>query len=172
VLTFHNDFQSTACLWNHFLGHRRFYQRCPQEERMQGQQLWHQGTPVVTDLIKNVNTNFFNSTSRYVSALPWCKKRLEAPLDHLASHWSSTIINCYHWTLGYTLTSDCHHIYKIADKYPHQQFEHDITMSAVTTLWDLLTKCQTVITFITNTSDGLPWPPTLTTTTEKRRQLY
>ncbi len=45
----------------------------------------------MTDLIKNVNTNFFSSTSRYLSALPWCKRRLEAPLDHLASHWSFTI---------------------------------------------------------------------------------
>jgi len=30
-------------------------------------------------------------------------------------------------------------------------------MSATINLWELLTTCQTIITFITNSSDELPW---------------
>jgi hypothetical protein len=36
------------------------------------------------------------------------------------------------------------HIYEIAEISPQQQFEGHMTMSAVMTLWELLTKCQTI----------------------------
>jgi hypothetical protein len=44
------------------------------------------------------------------------------------------------------------HIYEIAEKYPQQQFEVNMTLSSVITLWVSLTKCQT-FTFITNSSN-------------------
>jgi hypothetical protein len=46
--------------------------------------------------------------------------------------------------------------YEVVEKSPRQQFEGNTTTSAVITLWELLTKCHTV-TFITNSSDELPW---------------
>jgi hypothetical protein len=51
------------------------------------------------------------------------------------------------------------YIYEIAEKTPQKQFEGNIMMNAVITLWELLTKCQT-ITSITYGSDKLPWLPT------------
>ncbi len=51
------------------------------------------------------------------------------------------------------------YIYEIAEKTPQKQFEGNIMMNAVVTLWDLLTKCQT-ITSITHGSDKLSWLPT------------
>ncbi len=53
------------------------------------------------------------------------------------------------------------HTYEIAEKSPQQHFEGNMIMSAVITLWGLLTKFQT-ITFITNSSDELPGLPTMT----------
>jgi hypothetical protein len=44
------------------------------------------------------------------------------------------------WTRIFT-----HNIYEIAEKSPQQQFGGNTTMSAVITLWELLTKCQTII---------------------------
>jgi hypothetical protein len=54
---------------------------------------------------------------------------------------------------------DTLHIYDTAEKSPQQQFEGNMTMSAVITLWELLTKCQTT-TLIMNNSDKLTWLPT------------
>jgi hypothetical protein len=53
------------------------------------------------------------------------------------------------------------HIYEIAEKSQQQQFEGNMTMSAVITLWELLMchnlrKCQT-ISFVRNGNDKLPW---------------
>jgi hypothetical protein len=53
----------------------------------------------------------------------------------------------------------------IAEKSPHQQFEgNTMTVSAVLTLWELLTKGQTV-TFIINNTAELP------TTTHRAHNL-
>jgi hypothetical protein len=61
------------------------------------------------------------------------------------------------------------HIYNIADKTPQYHIEGHSTvswenpqtnvtrMSVVTTLWGSLTKHKTIITFIMNSSDQLPW---------------
>ncbi len=39
----------------------------------------------------------------------------------------------------------CHtRIYEVAEKSPQQQFEHKTMMSAVITLWESLTRCQTI----------------------------
>jgi hypothetical protein len=47
------------------------------------------------------------------------------------------------------------HIYQIAQKFPQELCTDNMTMSAVTTLWELLKTCQT-IPVITNSSDKLP----------------
>ncbi len=46
-----------------------------------------------------------------------------------------------------------------AEKSLNQQFEDNMTRSGHIALWESLTKCQ-AITFITNSSDELPWLPT------------
>jgi hypothetical protein len=51
------------------------------------------------------------------------------------------------------------YIYDNGDTSPKQQFEANMTKNAVITLWELLRKCQG-ITFIMNSSNKLPWPPT------------
>jgi len=52
------------------------------------------------------------------------------------------------------------HIYDIAEKSPQQQIEGYKLMSGVITLWESLTKWQTIIIFIMNGSDELPQLPT------------
>jgi hypothetical protein len=47
------------------------------------------------------------------------------------------------------------HIYEIAEKSVKQYFEGSMTISEVTTFWELLTKCHT-ITLITTDADKLP----------------
>ncbi len=48
---------------------------------------------------------------------------------------------------------------KLSRNLHKHQFEGNMTMNAVITLWELLTKCQTII-FIMNSSEELPWLPT------------
>jgi hypothetical protein len=55
------------------------------------------------------------------------------------------------------LISLVHLSMKIADNPPLQQFEHSMTMSAIITSWELLTKYQT-INFIMNNSAKLQLP--------------
>jgi hypothetical protein len=76
--------------------------------------------------------------------------------------YNSKTIRTWHFKVQGDITMiafDTLHIYDTAEKSPQQQFEGNMTMSAVITLWELLTKCQTT-TFIMNNSDKLTWLPT------------
>jgi hypothetical protein len=39
-------------------------------------------------------------------------------------------------------------IYRIEEKSPQQQFDTSMTISAIITLWELLTKCQTITCYL------------------------
>jgi hypothetical protein len=52
------------------------------------------------------------------------------------------------------------YIYEIAEVSPQQQSEGNTTVHAVITLWESLTECQTIITFIKNSSAEMSWLPT------------
>jgi hypothetical protein len=117
----------------------------------------------MTNLIKNANKKIFNCKAQIYVYFFMMLKKFEGPLDHLAYRWPFTIKKCYHWTsMWLYLKIPC--IYEIANKYPQQQFKSN--MNAIITSWKWLTKCQTIITFITNTSDELLWLSTMAITME------
>jgi hypothetical protein len=70
----------------------------------------------------------------------WCKDKTNFPSKLIISMWLQS-------------RTPQKHIYQIAEKSSQQQFEGNMTMNPVLTLWELLTKCQTA-TFITNSSDS------------------
>jgi hypothetical protein len=70
----------------------------------------------------------------------WCKDKTNFPSKLIISMWLQS-------------GTPQKHIYQIAEKSSQQQFEGNMTMNPVLTLWELLTKYQTA-TFITNSSDS------------------
>ncbi len=91
------------------------------------------------------------------------QQREEEEQRYLQTHKNVGTSRCplLHHTVGHPLAAmpnkNIIHNYEIAEKSPKHQLEANMTENAVITLWELLSKCQTITFFITNSIDELPW---------------